>query len=269
MIIAVDDTYGPTGPTKSRFVTGARRTHVGVVFADDQAAEVREQLRGRLEWAGTLLPTATVAPREFHFVDIYNGTGPWAALRESRRNLALVEAFCNIYSKYRWWVIVQTVDDRTIGDVRGLLNQLPPKIDGLNLKKREELSLFLLCLKIKAKYKRIADVPLTMIVDEGRRKRGTSFGDRMFADWPTTYTGYYASSANEGLLQIADLLAFCINRATHLAMKEDRTETDHNFLHMVSTMRIRSDDIAPILLPSDFSVNELDRFHELGSKELD
>jgi hypothetical protein len=67
--IAIDDTYGPTGSTRSKYVTGARRTHVAVIFKDEEIEEVRQHLRNCLEYIGELLPRA---PKEFHFVDIYN-----------------------------------------------------------------------------------------------------------------------------------------------------------------------------------------------------
>lgn len=62
---------------------------------------------------GELLPQA---PKEFHFVDIYNGFGNWKPFKEDKRNLRLIEAFGNIYSSYRWPVMVQTIDDRTLRD---------------------------------------------------------------------------------------------------------------------------------------------------------
>jgi hypothetical protein len=44
MHIVVDDTYGPEGAAKSKFVTGDRRTHVAVVFPDSEVAYVRQQI---------------------------------------------------------------------------------------------------------------------------------------------------------------------------------------------------------------------------------
>jgi hypothetical protein len=45
MHIAIDDTYGPNQPSTSEFVTGARRTHVAVVFEDNDVAYIRDQVR--------------------------------------------------------------------------------------------------------------------------------------------------------------------------------------------------------------------------------
>jgi hypothetical protein len=259
MLVAIEDTYGPTGPTKSMFVSGARRTHVAVVFSESEADEVRTQLRECLDLIREYLPSR---PKEFHFVDIYNGSGRWKHLKDDRRNIALIEAFCKIYSQYRWPVYVQTLDDRTLRD-HGIA-AFKGKIDGLDLSDRHDLSLFFLCIKLKRELLKI-DEGLTLIVDEGKYKAGRSFGEAIFRAWPRKYNGYYSSSALEPLLQIADLLAFCINRSTHLAMKDNRTETDLGFLDMVWKMKIRSKDLAPIVLPRDFSVRNFDRFHYLES----
>jgi hypothetical protein len=114
MHIASDDTYGPIGATRSKYVTGARRTHVVVMFDDDEVVEVRQQVRDCLDYIGEVLPRA---PKEFHFVEIYNACGDWKPFKKNGRNLLLIEAFCNIYAKYRWPVILQTVDE-TIGTMR-------------------------------------------------------------------------------------------------------------------------------------------------------
>jgi hypothetical protein len=64
-------------------------------------------------------------------------------------------------------------------------------------------------------------------------------------------------------LQIADFLAFCINRSTHLALKEKRTDLDQWFMEMVAGMRINSNNIVPLVMNSDFTVEQFDEFHRL------
>jgi len=210
---------------------------------------------------GELLPQA---PKEFHFVDIYNGFGNWKPFKEDKRNLRLIEAFGNIYSSYRWPVMVQTIDDRTLRDhgIQGFEGVF----DGLDMSDRQDLSLLLLCLKIK---NRLSDVvaPLTVIVDEGKKKRNTAFGNFLFRD-RQNYQGSYQASSEEPLLQIADLLAFCINRMTHLSIKDARTETDLEFMGLVNDMGIRSADLSQVALPRDFTIEEIDRFHKRYRSEI-
>jgi hypothetical protein len=142
MHIAIDDTYGPVDIEPSRYVTGSRRTYVGVQFNDAEADEVRENIRGCL----AILPELVgISPAEFHFVDMYNRKGPWAAMpREA--NLDLFEFFANIYRRYRWSVWVQTVDDRTLSNGGLAVNGV---LDGIDLTTREGQALMLLLLKIR------------------------------------------------------------------------------------------------------------------------
>jgi hypothetical protein len=256
LYVAIDDTYGPIGSAGSKYVTGARRTHVAVLFDDHEVPEVRQQLNSCLDYMAELLPEA---PKEFHFAEVYQGSGVWAPFREDKRNLGLIESFASIYASYRWPVIVQTVDDRTFRDhgIEGFKGV----VDGLDLADRQDLSLMLLCVKIKRQLTDLA-APLTVIVDEGKRKKNAPFGRAIFRD-RADYQGRYAASSDEPLLQIADLLAFCINRMTHLSLKATRTETDLEFIDLVSHMRIRSADLSQMIVPRDFTIEEIDRFHKL------
>lgn len=92
------------------------------------------------------------------------------------------------------------------------------------------------------------------------KKGGQPFGQAIFRDWKGKFGGHYASSSEEPLLQVADLLAFCINRNTYLATKENRTATDQEFLRITSKMRINSDEIAPVFLRGDFTIEDFDKF---------
>src|SRR6266446_2735014 len=112
MFIAIDDTYGPEQDTGSVYVTGARRTHVAVVFRDGEVAEIRQQLGNCRNFVTEMLGRQV---SEFHFTDIYNRSGPWASAQKSE-NLDIIAAFASIYREYRWPVFVQTVDDRTMAD---------------------------------------------------------------------------------------------------------------------------------------------------------
>ncbi len=171
MHIAIDDTYGPIGPTKSKYVSGARRTHIAVVFSDDGVEDVRTQIRNCLELTSEYLP---LPPREFHFADIYNRVGPWKLLN-GHVNLGIIEAFCHIYSLYRWPVIIQTIDDRTLRDhgIKGYKGV----VDGLDLSNRHDLSLMWLCIKIKLKFNK-EPTPLALIVDEGQKRAERNLGSK-------------------------------------------------------------------------------------------
>ncbi|MCC8953133.1 DUF3800 domain-containing protein [Bradyrhizobium sp. Pear77] len=254
MHIAIDDTYGPLNHGTSRYITGKRRTQVGVLFDDSEVEHIRGQVNDCLAY---IRERTGEWPDEFHFVDIYNRKGVWERT-EQGLNLRLFEAFAAIYSSYRWPVMIQTVDERTVSDLKGLDTALV--LEGLDPKDYSQIALSLLCLRIRIRFKGTNE-PLTLLLDEGLKKAGKPFGDQLFRNWPSAFVGRFASSKSEGLLQIADFLAFCINRNTHLALKAQRTELDHWFLQLVSDMRIDSPDLSPFLAKPNFSTADLDEFH--------
>jgi hypothetical protein len=260
MHIVIDDTYGPESQTQSKYVSGERRTHVAVLFKDKNVQNLREEIRGCLEEIRKLISNPI---SEFHFVDIYNRKQPWDRLPEGR-NLKIIEFFAFIYSRYRWPVIIQTIDSRTLLD-HGI-EKIVGKIEGLDLSNSSDLSLLWLLFKIKIRYKQ-SPFPIHMILDEGRKKPGAQFGSMIFHNWPQTFEGTYASSADEPLLQLADFIAYCINRSTHLSMKAKRTEVDNWFLNLVGRMRINSNELVSATMPIDSSVENFDNFHKADRKK--
>jgi hypothetical protein len=254
MYIAIDDTYGPNQASASRYITGARRTHVAVVFRDNEVAYIRDQIRTCLRHLGSKLPSL---PTEFHFTDIYNRRGVWKHLDE-RRNLFLLEPFAKFYRTCRWKVFLQTVDNHTLRDWPKL-SELP-RLDGLDPKNRADLSLLLLCLQIRSAYKELRP-PIHLIIDQGRRTPNSPFGRELFADWGATFSGRYESSSTEPLLQIADFLAFSINRSTYLLTKGKRTNVDYNFITMVRTMDINCSQLKVWSTKRGFAASDVDAAH--------
>jgi len=260
MIVAVDDTYGQKAEAQSQHVTHDRRTHVAVVFKNEEAQKVREEISSCLEYASSLLGTSV---KEFHFTEVYNKRGPWKNCKDSI-NLKIIEFFAEIYRFYQWPVLIQTIDDRTLRD-HGI-QSIDIKLGKLDLTKREDLSLLFLLIKFNKKYKSTSE-PSQIIVDEGIGKSGTDLGVDVFHDWPHSVSLKFQSSELDPLLQLADLLAFCINRSTHLALKADRSEIDTSFLHMVGGMKINSDDIIIANLQPSFGVAEFDTIHNADRKQ--
>nr|WP_128083344.1 DUF3800 domain-containing protein [Methylobacterium sp. B34] len=256
MHIVIDDTYGPEIETGSKYVTQSRRTHAAVVLEDKQIDQIRFELK-------TLLSTANAAygksAKEFHFAHIYNRKHDWSDLQVDAV-LHIFTCFSTLFDRYCWPIELQTVDERTLTD-HGITS-VSDKIDGLNLSKRPDLSLYMLCMKIKTKYNS-KDSPLTLIVDEGKAKPNRPFGRNIFKGWESSFTGRYDSSSNEPLLQIADFAAFCINRSTHLSMKSNRSDIDRALLKIISNANFQCNDLKSLTLPSDFGVDMFDKFHAI------
>lgn len=253
MHVAIDDTYGPEGIIPTKYVTGARRTYVAVEFPDEQVDYIRQNVRNCLGWLEGKLGSPL---SELHFSDIYNRRGPWKSWRNGE-NLRVVSFFAEIYRLHRWRVHIQTVDDRTFAD-----HSIDPtgNVDGIDLSERDGRALFLLLLKVREAMP-LPPEPLVVRVDAGRAKAGSLFASKIFRHWGNLYDGKYENSHADPLLQVADFLAFSVNRSTHLATKSTITEIDKEFLDLVVDMDIRSSDIVRFASTMGSIREDLDRFH--------
>ena len=258
MHIVIDDTYSSGGISLSKYVTGERRTHIAVAIPDSQVSHLRVEMQECLEYVRRELK---VQANEFHFVDIYNRNGPWSHL-VNMENLYIFEFFADIYSHYKWKVHIQTIDDRTFEDHPSI--QTTGIVDGLDMSKRSDLSLLFLLVKLKYIYTIENHSQLTLIVDNRTDgEQGKPVGDSVFSERAPFFKGYFESSSEEPLLQIADFIAFCINRTTNLGIKSSRTDTDNAFLDLVATMEINSDELQKINLDRRFSVSDFDEGHRI------
>lgn len=262
MHIAIDDTYSSNVQINSAYVTSERRTNVAVCFPDDDVSHIRTQLFECLNEFSQILGTK---PDEFHFVEIINRRGLWSNLTKEQAN-RVVEFFVWIYNQYRWPVLIQTVDDRTFAD-HGI--ELGTDLHGLNPSKREDQSLFLLLLRLRMKFKE--EKTITLILDEGRSEPGSSFGSKFFPEWGTNFKGYFESSAKEPLLQLADFVAYVINKSTNLATKVNRTNHENQLIDIIGHLKLNSTDVRTAELPITFGHQQFDAIHaaDRQSKGLD
>jgi len=261
MHIAIDDTYSSNIETNSMYVTNGRRTHVAICFDDSDVEYIREQMKGCLV---EINENSKVNADEFHFVDIWNKKGGWKNLDKKMR-LPLFEFFAKIYRDNKWRVFIQTVDSRTLSDHPSLVN-IGDFTNEFDTNQKEDLSLLLLLLKIRIHYKQ--SIPnINLIIDEGRGAPGEPFGYSLFKDWPGGFNGVFASSREEPLLQLADFICYCVNRSTVLATKENRKEEENQFLEMVASMGINSEDFKLGVFSKKSSVEAFDKVHLKDRKE--
>jgi hypothetical protein len=259
MHVAIDDTYGPTAAAPSKYVTGARRTYVAVEFPDDSVDDIR---RNVVNCLAAIPDLGGIRPAEFHFVDIYNRKGAWEAA-PAELNLKIFRFFAGIYGNYRWRVHVQTVDDRTLADHQV---QFDLSVDGIDLRERDGQALFLLLVNLKQRMPRPPE-RLTLRIDSGRGKPGKPIAKALFREWGDLYDGQYVESHMDALIQIADFLAFSINRVTHLSLKPQRTQLDLRFLDLIGQMGIVSDDLRLMSLPPDFTSEDIDAVHAADRRQ--
>lgn len=256
MHISIDDSYSQVKYSKpSKLITPNRRTHVAVIFKDEDVYDIRQGIKDCLYEVSSHLGEKI---DEFHFTDIYNRQESWENV-ENEFNLTIFEFFAEIYNHYLWPIEIQTIDNYSLTE-HGI-DIKNGKIDGIDLSTKEGQSLLLLLLKIKHKYIGSSS-PLTIYMDEGIKKPNSLFAQNIFHDWPATYQGLYKSSADEPLLQIADFFAFSINRCTHLSLKENRSEIDNWFLETIGQMNIQCDNIKKYNLQENFTIDDFDKKYE-------
>ncbi|WP_318468119.1 DUF3800 domain-containing protein [Photobacterium leiognathi] len=254
MHIAIDDTYGAAFDYDSKYVTSNRRTNVAISIPDNQVEYVRAQIRAVL---ASLRDQFGIDVEELHFVDIYNRNPPWDKFKNGE-NLTVFATFFEIYRMYNWTIFIQTLDDYSYEDHD--MSKFNLKLNNLDLNKREHLSLFFLLIKIKMFYKKDSE-DLIVFMDEGLGKPGNSFCEDVFSDYSAEYVGKFESSSSEPLLQLADFVAFTINRNTHLLSKNKRTDVDNWFLEQFNYTRFNC---------SDLIVNVYDKeLHKLTVQDID
>lgn len=253
MHVAIDDTYGPEGIAPTRYVTGGRRTYVAVEFPDAQVGYIRQNIRDCIKWLEVKLATS---PLEFHFSDIYNRRGAWRSCLNGE-NLRIVSFFAELYRLHQWRVHVQTVDERTFSD-----HNLDPTgiVDGIDLSERDGRALFLLLLKVRDAMPPPPE-PVVVRIDAGRSKSGAKLAPKIFRQWAELYDGRYENSQADPLIQVADFLAFSINRSTHLATKPIITDLDKEFLDLIGNMDIRSNDLIRTESTIGSIRQDFDNFH--------
>ena len=251
MYIAIDDTYSSNVTIDSNYVTSNRRTNVAICFADDEVEHVREELNSCLDELTKLLGKR---PSEFHFVEIVNKKRDWISLSDDHV-LRLLSFFVKIYNHYRWPVLIQTVDDRTFAD-HGVA--IATNVHGLDPQKKEDQSLFLLILKLRQFLK---GQKVVLIMDEGRGDPGDEFGKGFFPDWAESFEGYYESSKQEPLLQIADFIAYAINRLTNLSTKSNRSSHEQEQIRILGQLDLNSDDVRIAKVRPEFGRAEFDAIH--------
>ena len=255
MIIAIDDTYSKL-EQDSTYVTSERKSHIAVIFNHNEVDYIRDQIKQCLIECSDYIGETV---KEFHFVDIYNKNGVWKLLKNGDEyNLDVFESFAEIYKIYKWKVEIQTVDKHTFTE-HGI--RFESKSQEWNLEKKEDQSLLFLLAKLKKKYRNDKSF-LKIYMDEGRKKSGNKFALEVFSDWTSGYDGEYTSSEKEPLLQLADFLAYSINRCIHLQHKSKLTDYDKWFLELVANMNINCQDLKVFSANSDSIIEDVNKFHE-------
>lgn len=198
-----------------------------------------------------------LSAEEFHFVEIMNKKKLWANLPQEQI-FPILSKFVQIYNSHKWPVLVQTVDHRTLGDHQITIQG---SLDGIDLSKKEGLSLMMLLIRIKHRFSK--EPQLTILMDEGQGSPGQPFGEAVFASYRGIYKGSFESSKAEPLLQVADFVAYVINRSTNLSTKANRSPDENSFLRLVGSLQLNTSDVTFANVSENFGQSEFDAIHKI------
>lgn len=228
--VFVDDTGSP-GLVRPG-LSEDRKSWVAVVVPPSQMAEVMTELPNALSYLSEL----GVTDPEFHFTEIFNGTGSFKSL-DIRQRLAIIGFMAFIFQQYKFPVLVQTFDPRNAGDFLERASW-PEALGPLKFSDHEDLALIVALVRtrlyLKEKYG--PTVSACVVVDEGRCPSGTSFSVGGLA--PTFVEGavLFGNSRLVHPIQLADFAAFVMNRSQLLRVKDRLTDVDKMFLEIVSPL---------------------------------
>jgi uncharacterized protein DUF3800 len=154
------------------------------------------------------------------------------------KRLAVFEFMTYIFATYRFPVFVQTVDPKSLNDIRGEWS-FPERLGPFNLKKHEDFALFFLLLRVKwhlEKSYRDTERRARVFVDEGYKKNGVGicipFLRKVFADGVI----WFARSDSILPLQLADFAAFCLNRSQLLLGRQKLSDLDEHLMRIIQPL---------------------------------
>jgi len=230
--IVIDDSGSPGSKIESKFLLNTRNTWVGVLIEDERLT----QLKLDLEYFNKQLKD-NFKINEIHFTDLLNGNNEFNILSQYKR-LELFSIFCIFYKEYQFSFFVQTTNPETLAENGLFITTKKTKYGGLDMSNHKCQGLLLLLISIK-KYleeNNLNKDKIDFIIDEGLRKAGNKLILPILSKVRLDCLLRFESSKNEQILQIADFVAYCINRTQTTLVKEasKRTDFDKVVMQLIS-----------------------------------
>ena len=227
--IVIDDSGSPGDNIESQFLTNLRKTWVAVLINDSCLKSLQKDLK----YIKNLFKKFNID--ELHFADLINGNGNYKVFTQEKR-LALLDAFCMFFRQYKLPFFVQTTNPDTLGENGLILALKKISYKGLDLADYEVQGLFLLFLRV-VEYLKENNMPngdYEIIIDEGLKKAGTRLEIPLFQEY--TFKLKFEQSKNNLLLQIADFVAYSVNRMQRTMVKDPalRTSFDKEVIYIIS-----------------------------------
>lgn len=248
--IYIDDTGSPGQETNSRYLQSNRKTWAAVIFNADERESLRKVME---ECIGVVKKEFEIT--EFHFTELLNGKKQYRKINMEDR-LLIFKLFATLFREWKLPIIIQTINNDSFLEAGMILPKM--KICNFKIDDNGDMALILALAKCKEFIDDNRDYygyDFDIIVDEGKQKKDTCQQVELLRDIMVDDKIQYKASNEDVLLQLADYVAFCINRTQILATKEDRTEWDKKLLEIFNY--------------ADFNILNLERYAIDGPKEYD
>ncbi|HEX4334532.1 MAG TPA: hypothetical protein VH062_01390 [Polyangiaceae bacterium] len=172
---------------------------------------------------------------EFHFVHIYNGSGPYRDLPIATR-LALLEFFAEIAVSHDIRFLVQSIDASASAHVLAAAKSLPKTPGLLDPTSNKDVSRMFLLVKLRNYLlKQLSPgESAPVFLDEGWKKNGRALLVPMWH--PPFFRGLVMSADSRDIwgLQFADFAAFVLNRSQILLDRDPLSSLDVALLSIAS-----------------------------------
>lgn len=228
--VFIDDTGSPGQKTPN--LHPERKSWVAVIVSPDQMPEVLKEFPGAIQELYNV-----IGAKEFHFSDLYSGKGEFKGVNLQAR-LGIIEFMAYLFNRYRFPLLVQTLDPNLLENVRKRAEgQLPKKSGPFNLTKQEDTALIFLLIRVKNYLnEKPGSCTARIFVDEGYKRNGISI---CISDWKSVFADgliCFARSSSLLPLQLADFAAWSLNRQQILMNKKNLTPLDKSLLRILSSV---------------------------------
>jgi len=222
--VVIDDSGSPGSSIESQFLKNTRKTWVAVLINDNKLMQVKADLN----YINTLLKQCNID--ELHFTDLVNGNEQYSIFDQKER-LSIFETLCMFYKEYQFPFFVQTTNPETLAENGLVIKAKKIKYGGLNCADYKDQGLLLLFLKIAdyLQQNNRASEDIDFIIDEdSKNKPGKKLNIPLLEKINKSWIPRFEESSKENVLQIADFVAYCINRFQTTMVKNPKNRTDYD-----------------------------------------
>ena len=246
--VVIDETGNPGQDSGSDYLLSTRKSWAAVILSPMQFVEVANELPEALKELKEI-----TGGDEFHLTDIYRGHKSFKDVKVEQR-LGAIKFLAHIFKVGQYPIFFQTLDPISANIFRAH-PEFQQKLGALDLRKHEELALWMLLIQVQNFILDPKNSFLTkafFVIDEGDKWRDSrSIDIQNTVSKPDVFVSKKLFSRNSKgfpAIQLADFAAFCINRQQWLMVQPANklNKFDIEFLKIISSARLNTINIPKI-----------------------